>query len=183
MRNFITGIVATTGIVLCQSQIVWSQSIEEIQNIAEKITVKIETPFNNGSGVIIGKKGTTYYVLTARHVINDVKAGEFLQVQTHDRQSYKIDVNKRKDISNGIDLSLVQFQSDRNYPVAKISTFNYQLYKDRDYTNKDFVDASEKQHIFVSGWPMEIEERIFSAGYLYDNFGGSKSYQPDVIYR
>jgi hypothetical protein len=44
----------------------------KVNNIASQITVRIDLPDNNnGSGVIIGKQGNTYYVLTADHIVKD----------------------------------------------------------------------------------------------------------------
>jgi S1-C subfamily serine protease len=63
--------------------------VAEVDRIAEQITVRIDSRNNgNGSGVIVAKKGNTYYVLTASHV---VKNPDRYQIVTSDGQQYPID--------------------------------------------------------------------------------------------
>ena len=57
---------ATIAIVQTQSAV--AQSAEQVNKIAEQITVLIEGQ-NQGSGIIIAREGSTYYVLTAKHVV------------------------------------------------------------------------------------------------------------------
>lgn len=179
MKNFLPAVLCTTAIVVIQSQVTLAQSIDNVQAIAEKVTVKIETPGSPGSGVIIGKNGNKYYVLTARHVIRGVNPGEEMYVNTHDGKSYKLDIAKVENLPNNIDLSLLSFESDREYPIATISAYNYRLYTNRDYENNLFTDASKQQYVFVSGFPLALEERVFSSGIIFDNSATAISYQPD----
>ncbi|NJM77974.1 MAG: trypsin-like peptidase domain-containing protein [Acaryochloridaceae cyanobacterium RU_4_10] len=54
-----------TSFLLAQSSVA-----ETVDKIARQITVRIDsTKSGNGSGVIVAKQGTTYYVLTAEHVV------------------------------------------------------------------------------------------------------------------
>ena len=62
-----------------------STLVEDVRDMAEQITVRIDLPSGNGSGVIIGKKWNTYYVLTAEHVVRD--EGKY-EVVTHDRSQF-----------------------------------------------------------------------------------------------
>jgi tetratricopeptide (TPR) repeat protein len=184
MNNFLPTILGTAAIVIVQSQVTLAQSIDEVEAIAERITVKIESAGSPGSGVIIGKKGKTYYVLTARHVLDKTISGEEAYVNTYDGNSYLIDTNKLEKLPNSIDLLLLQFESDRDYPIATISEFNYRLHQNNDYEHSSFTDASSEQSVFVSGWPLkeeeEEDERVFSPGILFDNSGTAISYQPDT---
>ncbi|BAZ46582.1 tetratricopeptide repeat protein [Chondrocystis sp. NIES-4102] len=84
-------------------------------------------------------------------------------------------------LPNKIDLLLLQFKSDRQYPIATISKFNYRLYSNNDYENKLFSNAYDKQYVFVSGFPLEVKGRIFARGFLFDNSGTAISYQPDSL--
>ena len=57
---------ATIAIVQTESAV--AQTAEQVNKIAEQITVLIEGQ-NQGSGIIIAREGSTYYVLTAKHVV------------------------------------------------------------------------------------------------------------------
>jgi tetratricopeptide (TPR) repeat protein len=182
MKNLLPTVFGTAAIVIVQSQVTvtLAQNIETIKAIAETITVKIESAGYPGSGVIIGKKGRTYYVLTARHVLKDANPGEEAFVSTHDGESYPIDTNQFVPLPNNLDLLLLQFKSDRDYPVATISEYNYRLYQNNDYEHQLFTDATAQQYVFVAGWPLDSTERVFNPGILFDNSGTAISNQPDV---
>jgi hypothetical protein len=49
--------------------------VKQVDDIAQKITVRIDVTNGekeeNGSGVIIGKQGNTYYIATACHVVSE----------------------------------------------------------------------------------------------------------------
>lgn len=182
MNNYFPTIFGAAAIVIIQSQITLAQNISTVETIAEQVTVKIEPPLGDpGSGVIIGKNGNIYYVLTARHVLDAAKPGEEAYVNTYDSESHTVDTTKIEKLPNNIDLLLLQFESDLDYPIATISKFNYRLYKNNDYENSLFSDASSKQYVFVSGYPLEVEGRIFARGFLFDNSGTAISYQPDSL--
>lgn len=104
----------------------------EVQQIGREITVRIENEQDNGSGVIIAKRGKTYYVLTADHVVRN--EGKY-QVFTPDGQGYEVDYSTVKRLP-GVDLAVLQFKSQENYQVAELG----------DYYLED------KQLMFVCGW-------------------------------
>ncbi len=58
---------------------------KEIADIATQVTVRI-TGVSNGSGVIIGRNGNTYTVLTNSHVFQD--KGKF-EIITHDGRKHQ----------------------------------------------------------------------------------------------
>ena len=181
MINKIIPIIGTAAIVIVQSQPSLANNISNVKTIAQQITVKIEPPRGKtGSGVIIARDNNIYYVLTARHVINTARSGEEAYLFTHDGKEHKIDTTKTEKLPNNIDLALLQFESNKDYPVATISQFNYQLYKNNDYENKLFSDASVKQHVFVSGFPLGEQQLIFNPGTLFDNSGSATSYAPEI---
>jgi serine protease Do len=88
---------------------------------------------SHGSGVIIQKTGNIYYVLTAEHV---VRRKDDFKIVTADKQAYSIDYSKIKRI-DGVDMAIVKFTSEKNYPIAKIGA----------------AKNNEGQDVFVSGWP------------------------------
>ncbi|WP_017653162.1 S1 family peptidase [Fortiea contorta] len=140
-----------SAIVITQPQIAAALSGEEVNNIAREVTVLVNG-INPGSGVIIAKDSSTYYVLTANHV---VKTQDEYQIITHDKQAYKIDYKKIKHFS-GLDLALVEFSSKKDYKVATLA-------------NSDL--ATEGKTIYISGWPnpgQNITERIrqFTTGQI-----------------
>ncbi|WP_138499096.1 tetratricopeptide repeat-containing serine protease family protein [Nostoc sp. PA-18-2419] len=115
----------------------------EVNNIAQEITVRIDVPTLrqcSGSGVIIGKQGNTYSVLTAEHVIRSSQKCDrsILEVITPDGKQHQVTVNNQNlKILPETDLAILQFTSDQNYRVATLA--NYDIVKDNGF-------------IFVSGW-------------------------------
>jgi tetratricopeptide (TPR) repeat protein/S1-C subfamily serine protease len=120
---------------------------------ARHMTVRIEGGGGNGSGVI--QEGNTYYVLTAKHVVrrepnktepspaifNDIKTITF------DQESYTVQPSDIT-LAEGLDLAIVKFTSNNNYPIATLG----------DYTPQ--ISAGEDQIAFVGGFP--ARERIDS---------------------
>ncbi|OCR02029.1 hypothetical protein BCD67_07585 [Oscillatoriales cyanobacterium USR001] len=110
---------------------------ENVNTIAEQITVMIDGPGDEeqskGSGVIIGREGNIYYVLTNRHVVE--KDGDY-QVQTIDRTRYLVNYRQIQKLP-GLDLAVVQFTSNQNYRVAKLG---------------DSEKVSRRQKIYVVGY-------------------------------
>lgn len=155
-----------------------AQTPQEIQKIAREITVRIDDNFEGGSGVIIAKQGNTYYVATAAHVLERTKSGNYTAV-THDGKRYPINSLTIKKLQNGaVDLAVVSFVSDRNYPVAKISRYLAQTYERRSVNNGIFevaAIANQQQAIFVSGYPNLYDESN------PDNFGKTYIFNPGQI--
>ncbi len=72
--NYLPGIIAGTVAVatIVISEPAMAKTAREIAKVAFPTTVQINntvTPNKGGSGVIIAKKGKTYTVLTANHVV------------------------------------------------------------------------------------------------------------------
>ncbi|WP_309731131.1 trypsin-like peptidase domain-containing protein, partial [Chamaesiphon sp. OTE_75_metabat_556] len=90
-------------------------------------TVRIEANGGNGSGVIVAKQGSTYYVLTAKHVVFDIQETKqlFANVKTitHDQESYTIQPTDIT-LAEGLDLAIVKFTSNANYPIASLGTYS-----------------------------------------------------------
>lgn len=122
---------ATIAIVQTQNAV--AQTAEQVNKIAEQITVLIEGK-NQGSGIIIAREGSTYYVLTAKHVM--VGGGES-KIVAPDRTSYRVDSNNIIQLP-GVDLAIVPFVSDRIYEIAQLG---------------DSKTATVGEQIYVSGWP------------------------------
>ncbi|MEA5509557.1 GUN4 domain-containing protein [Crocosphaera sp. UHCC 0190] len=91
----------------------------QISRVAKEITVLIEGPGNNGTGVIINKRGNAYTLLTAGHVVASIHSGEEAYALTQDGQRHQINT-RNISIILGVDLAIVEFVSNRNYSTAKL---------------------------------------------------------------
>ncbi|MEA5534145.1 tetratricopeptide repeat-containing serine protease family protein [Crocosphaera sp. XPORK-15E] len=123
-----------------------TQIPRQVNQIAEKITVRIERPDpNDGSGVIIGRNGQTYYVLTAGHVVEGITD---FKIITPDGKSH---VPKKDGIKTfeGVDIGVVEFTSPETYQVATLADYTVGGFK----TNKIDIDI-QKPLIFLSGFPL-----------------------------
>jgi S1-C subfamily serine protease/Tfp pilus assembly protein PilF len=107
---------------------------QTVHKTASQITVLIGGQ-NPGSGVIFAKTGNTYYVLTAKHVVNTPDEYEIIDA---DKKRYPVDYGKVKKLAN-VDLAVVQFTSNQAYPVARLGNSQ---------------QVQEGDGIFVAGWPV-----------------------------
>jgi serine protease Do len=91
---------------------------QQVAQTAEAITVLFKVADYPGSGVIIAKDGSTYYVLTAAHVVqySDLPG----TIVTPDKQEYQLDYRTVQHVP-GVDLAVVQFKSDRTYRTARLA--------------------------------------------------------------
>jgi tetratricopeptide (TPR) repeat protein len=115
----------------------------EVQRIAKQVTVRIKD-CNDGSGVIVKKKGSTYMILTAAHAARSKQC----KIVTADDREYSV-TSIAPSVEN-IDLTVVTFNSDRSYPIAKLTD------------NSNRVESGES--IYVSGFPLTttIVDPIFT---------------------
>jgi serine protease Do len=169
MRNphhlaaILAGTAVATAIVITLPSSARALPGTQVNEIAREVTVLIRGERGHGSGVIIQKSGNTYTVLTAEHV---VRQNDDFKLVTADKQAYKIDNSKTKKIA-GVDLAVVEFTSDKNYPVAKIGTSK----------------TSEGQDVFVSGWPSNGAVGNAAGGELIRQFtsGSISGYLPKPL--
>jgi tetratricopeptide (TPR) repeat protein len=106
-----------------------------VYKIAKATTLLIEGQAS-GSGVIISKVGKTYFVLTAKHV---VQSQQEYTVTTPSGKKYPLDYKQIKKLAN-LDLAVAQFTSEENLSIAQLG-------------NSEAVDQGDV--IYVSGWPAE----------------------------
>jgi tetratricopeptide (TPR) repeat protein len=122
-----------------------AKSAAEIEAIAKAVTVEIKFPKKdgNGSGIIIQKQGNLYTLVTNRHVIcgtgscNIIPSDEVFTLDLPDGQKYKVSKDAIKLLgssNNVVDLAIIQFRSNRNYAVAKMSTSGSPKVNDAVYT-------------------------------------------------
>jgi tetratricopeptide (TPR) repeat protein/S1-C subfamily serine protease len=125
-----------------QRQVTPTGYMAQLNRQTRQQTVRIDTiGLRNGSGVIIAKQGTTYYVLTAKHVVFDLNETKQLYADiktiTHDQESYNIQPTDIT-LAEGLDLAVVKFTSNANYPVASLG--NYSPRKDATVFAAGFPD-------------------------------------------
>jgi tetratricopeptide (TPR) repeat protein/S1-C subfamily serine protease len=104
---------------------------------ARQMTVRIENSGGNGSGVIVAREGNSYYVLTAKHVLQNPETNQKYtnhQIITYDQDRRGVTSNV---VAEGVDLAVVKFESTNNYPVAQLGEYSQ--------NNNDLV--------FVGGFP------------------------------
>jgi S1-C subfamily serine protease len=126
-----------------------SLSVEQLQEKATAITVKILSTEFLGSGILLNKQNSVYTVLTNAHVLR-ADNPPYL-IQTPDGEIYQADVPKNMNFQK-YDLALLQFTS-----IKKV------------YSVADF-GASPKagDEVFVAGFPVQEETEkinfVFTSG-------------------
>ncbi len=110
------------------------------QQVAAKITVRIQVGQSGGSGVLIGKKANTYLVLTNTHVVREQAVSS---IQAPDGQKYTAQRVKNLQVGN-FDLALLEFTSPRAYQLAEFRNFN----------NRD-AGLNEGRELFAAGFPYD----------------------------
>jgi tetratricopeptide (TPR) repeat protein len=124
--------IALTGAMIALVQpMTMAKSASEIEGTARLVAVEIKLKNNPeavGSGVIINRRGDLYTLVTNRHVIcgssdcDKISEGEIYTLILADRQQYKTSKKTIKLLGSKLDLAIIQFRSNRNYAVAKVST-------------------------------------------------------------
>jgi S1-C subfamily serine protease/tetratricopeptide (TPR) repeat protein len=97
--------------------------LARLNNKARQLTVRIETGGGSGSGVIVAKEGNSYYVLTTKHVVQDLDTKQKfsdLQLVTYDQERYGATSTV---VAEGADLAVVKFSSNTSYPFAQIGGY------------------------------------------------------------
>ena len=161
-------LVAADALTEEQVDAVASQTTVVIGQGLQKGDIEAQREWNPGSGAIVARSGDRYYVLTALHVVRtrDTVYG----VRTSDGEVHLVDdVNTDRNIYplgreagefgetiDGLDLAVVEFESDRDYPIAVMG---------------DSQAMTPGESIFVSGWPSPEDfdarrERVTETGAL-----------------
>ena len=113
--------------------------------LAQKFTVKVETPDNQGSGVIVKNQHGTYSVITNEHVI---LGSDRITVQTHDGRTYVAQKRTRSEFE-ALDLELLEFQSfNQWYPVAIL---------------RPGLNSIQNSPVLAAGFPHALNGKSFQA--------------------
>lgn len=90
-------------------------SVAQLKSLARSITVKVKVDRAWGSGILVRKRGQTYFVVTNQHVLN---TGDRFSIQTADGRIYPAKVHRAE--FGDRDLALLQFQATPNYAIASL---------------------------------------------------------------
>ncbi|MEM6839647.1 MAG: tetratricopeptide repeat-containing serine protease family protein [Cyanobacteria bacterium P01_C01_bin.120] len=125
-------IVGIPVMAIVQAAPVEANSITPLRQRAAEITVRIDSEFP-GSGVIVGRDRSTYYVLTAKHVVENI---EHTAITTFDGWRHDSDHCCIQYFDN-LDLALLTFTSAHHYSIATLA----------------IPQADREQFVFIAGLP------------------------------
>lgn len=114
------GAVAAAVVLQVSTTAQAALSSTEIARRAAQITVLITVEGETGpgrrygSGTLLSREGSTYYLLTANHVLD---GQQNYQVRTADGQTHRLSSIRPLP---GVDLAIAQFSSNGTYPTAQI---------------------------------------------------------------
>jgi tetratricopeptide (TPR) repeat protein len=154
-------ILGLTVAIVCGADLAVAKTPAEIEAIAKAVTVEIRLLQDEsiGSGIIIERKGDLYTLITNHHVICGIKKknencttpllGETYSLKLGDGQEYKVAAKSVKILGGNLDLAIIQFRSNRGYPVAQIA---------------DPGSLKVGAKVFTSGYPAMPPGFSFNAG-------------------
>ena len=95
----------------------------ENEDIVKGRIVGIETPASSGTGTLIGKKGNTYTILTAGHVIPSLQKGdEYYAYSLSSNKRYRI-ISLDHPLGNKVDIAVATFNSPEDLKITLINRF------------------------------------------------------------
>ncbi|QLE56226.1 serine protease [Nostoc sp. TCL26-01] len=146
-------------------------STEQLQKLAQTITVKISASELLGSGTLLKRQGQIYTVLTNAHVLRAAKPP--YQIQTPDGRIYQANVLPVAKLQQD-DLAVLQFRSpDIVYPVANLSDLSNLRVGDEvfvggfiaDLGHQNQSNLTKTQFIFTSGKVTLLLDKALEQGY------------------
>jgi hypothetical protein len=124
----------------------------EVYNTAKSVTVKIESQNGSdniqGSGILIRKQGNIFSLVTNKHVTKCLEHSCIYTITTPDGQRYPVR-GKAIETSPDLDLAIVKFSSQKNYPIAKLG---------------DSRSIKAGDLLYTTGFPTETKKFSFAAG-------------------
>jgi tetratricopeptide (TPR) repeat protein len=147
-----------TVALVCYADLAVAKTPAEIEAIAKAVTVEIRLLQDSsvGSGIIVDRKGDTYTLITNRHVVcgrtqncTTAPSAETYTVKLGDGQKYQVSAKSVKLFGDGLDLAMIQFRSNRTYPVAQIN-------------NSDSLKVGDA--VYTSGYPATPPGFSFNTG-------------------
>lgn len=130
---------------------------EQVVKAAKQVTVVVRGG-DTGSGVIVSRKGSTYYVLTANHVV-DKPSSESVIVTTPKKEDCQ--VKKVKSLRPELDLAVLEFSSSEGYEPIRIG---------------DSSKLEQGMPVTIAGFP-EPGQKLFTDR-IFSNRQGVINYLP-----
>lgn len=166
---------------------------EDIVKSINLITVKIIQENQQTSGTLIGKKGNNYLVITNKLSMNNQNN---LKIETKDGRIYQGKIVKF-DNRNNNDFSLLEFNSQEEYPIAEIDTggtenyLNFPIYTG-GYSSKtgEFIvnQGTFKQRLvqplqegYEIGFDNEIEDGMRGGAIFWNRNYLEPDYPPEML--
>ncbi|ALF52904.1 hypothetical protein ACX27_08595 [Nostoc piscinale CENA21] len=138
-------------------------SVEQLQKLAQTITVKISAQELLGSGTILQRQGQIYTVITNAHVLRSAKPP--YQIQTPDGRLYQAFVLQVAKFQQD-DLAVLQFRSpDIVYSVANINYVSSLQVGDEVFVGGFTSGLTVHQFVFTSGKITLLLEKALEQGY------------------
>jgi hypothetical protein len=151
-------ILGLTVAIVCIADVAVAKTPAEIQSIAKAVTVQITLQKDRsiGSGILIERKGDIYTLITNRHVVcgqirkcTAAPEGETYTVKLGDGQEYKVSAKSIELWGSDLDLAMIQFRSNRGYPVAIVA---------------ESGSLKSEDIVYTSGYPEEPPGFSFNSG-------------------
>ncbi|WP_310416541.1 tetratricopeptide repeat protein, partial [Chamaesiphon sp. OTE_8_metabat_110] len=133
----------------------------KLNDLARKQTVRIENSGGNGSGVIVAQEGNSYYVVTAKHVLENEKNQQKFtnnRLITYDQDTHNLTSTV---LATGVDLAIVKFTSTNTYPIAQlgeISPNNNEIVLAGGFPGRDKISSSLWQWQLNPGYVFDREQ-------------------------
>jgi tetratricopeptide (TPR) repeat protein len=163
-------ISTTLAISIVQTAI--AKTTVEVNEIAQAITVRIESNDSIGTGVVIRKQGDLYTILTAAHVVKTTP-GQYTIFMPDGKQVEPI-AGSLRHVPGDIDLAILKFRSNAPYPTPKIGDtsklkIGMKVYVAGFPTPTPVI--TEVVYVFRSGEISANSSKSFAQGYalLYSN--------------
>ena len=135
-------------------------SISSIRQTAQGFTVKILVGDTNGSGVIIGRSGNTYRVVTNAHVVTRSSS---YKIQAPDGKVYTGKLLEKGSSLQGNDLAILTFESTVNYGVATLADGGTLQPNDAVYSTGFPIE--QNNFVITSGTVKEVTSQPLKGGY------------------
>jgi tetratricopeptide (TPR) repeat protein/V8-like Glu-specific endopeptidase len=137
-----------------------AQGTNTVKQMAQGFTVKILVGDTNGSGVIIGKTGNTYRVVTNAHVVT---RSNTYKIQAPDGKVYTGKLLEKGSSLQGNDLAILSFESSVNYAVATLADGGTLKPNEVVYSAGFPIDQSN--FMITSGMITEVTSQPLKGGY------------------
>jgi tetratricopeptide (TPR) repeat protein/S1-C subfamily serine protease len=183
--NFLTNVKADilygyANLPKVERQVTPTGYLAKLNIKARQMTVRIENSGGNGSGVIVAREGNSYYVLTAKHVLQNPGTNQKYtnhQIITYDQDRRGVTSSL---VAEGVDLAVSKFESNNNYSVAQLGEYSQ---NDNDLVFVGGFPGREKINSPLWQWqlnPGSVSER--EQGKLRTQTNQSFSNGYDLIY-